>query len=518
MTKLSARPPRPPRAPIRSMKGRKPDTLTHEGGAGFAREAKSELFLLAVTNMVGEDTFYEAGAERDTRFRRLVRQVAGEDPDWVARFVPYLRDTMNMRSASVVAAAELVHARLAKPTGAGSITNRAIIASALHRADEPAEMLGYWMSEWGRSLPQPVKRGVADAVRRLYNERSAIKYDGGDKAIRFGDVIELVHPVPAAPWQSALFRYLLEDRHGRASVDFELRTIAANRAALELPADEFRWVFSAPFVDAAGLTWEQASSKYGALDARFWEAMIPNMGLFALLRNLRNFEEAGISASAQQVVRARLLGPAAIAGSRMLPLRFAAAFEATRSLTYGRELEAALNFSLANVPALAGRTLVLCDVSGSMDGPISARSAVKRLSVAAVFSAALALRAVDATLVAFSNDSTIVPVRPGQSVLLTAARLAGSLPHGATYTWSAVKEHFHDHDRVIIVTDEQPQESYGNTVLPETTRLYVFNVAGYAPGSIPSGRKNRYAFGGLSDAGFTAIEMLERGSDQAWPF
>jgi hypothetical protein len=57
MTKFSGTKRRPLRtnltAPIRSMAKR---TLTHEGGAAFVRDAESELFLLAATNMVGEDT------------------------------------------------------------------------------------------------------------------------------------------------------------------------------------------------------------------------------------------------------------------------------------------------------------------------------------------------------------------------------------------------------------------------------------------------------------------------------
>ncbi len=38
-----------------------PSGRTYEGAPGHARNAKSELFLLAVSNMVGEDTFYESG-------------------------------------------------------------------------------------------------------------------------------------------------------------------------------------------------------------------------------------------------------------------------------------------------------------------------------------------------------------------------------------------------------------------------------------------------------------------------
>ena len=62
-----------------------PSARTFEGAPGHARDAKSELFLLAVGNMVGEDTFYEAATERDARFRELVAAVAVSDPDWTAR-------------------------------------------------------------------------------------------------------------------------------------------------------------------------------------------------------------------------------------------------------------------------------------------------------------------------------------------------------------------------------------------------------------------------------------------------
>src|SRR5215510_4561644 len=87
------------------------DAFTHEGGAGFLRDAKGELFLLAVTNMVGEGTFYESARDRDRRFAKLVAQVTKEDPAWIAAFVPFLRREMHLRSASVVMAAEFAHAR-----------------------------------------------------------------------------------------------------------------------------------------------------------------------------------------------------------------------------------------------------------------------------------------------------------------------------------------------------------------------------------------------------------------------
>ena len=524
---LKAKPPKAPKAPVRSRKSKKPDALTFNQGAGFSRDPKSELFLLAVTNMVGEKTFYEKAEDRDKRFEKLIAQVALEDPDWIARFVPYLRNTMNMRSASIVMAAELVHAKLTKPVPASKIANRTIISSAIVRADEPAEMVGYWMSRFGKALPMPVKRGLADAAQRLYNERNLIKYDGGDHPIRFADVVELTHPAAKADWQDQLFRFLLNERHdhvtpkeGESYAFGDLTTLAGNRAAMAMKQEDFREQFSAEFVEANQLTWEQASSKYGKLDAKFWEAMIPSMGIFALVRNLRNFDDAEIGKEAIAIVKAKLTDPETIRKSRMFPLRFFQALTATQTLHYAEALEDAINVATSNVPRLPGKTLILVDISGSMDGAISDRSTSTRLAPASIFGAALAVQAEDATLVAFSDTSKVVPVRKNASVLLATKDIVTALPHMGTQTWQAVGRHFADHDRVIILTDEQADLSFQlpSNIVPETVPIYTFNLAGYAVGHAPSGQKNRYAFGGLSDAGFTVIELLEAGTDAQWPF
>jgi hypothetical protein len=193
-------------SPVRALLNQR--ARTHEGGAGYVRDVKGELFLLAVTNLAGEDTFYEDGDTRDERFRTLVHLATQDDPDCVARLVPWLRGTANLRSAPVVAAVEYVRA--------GGPHGRRVIDSALQRADEPAEVLAYYTSRYGRALPQPVKRGVADAARRLYTERAALRYYGASRAWRMADVLELCHVRPRDEAQSALFRWLLDRRHGRA--------------------------------------------------------------------------------------------------------------------------------------------------------------------------------------------------------------------------------------------------------------------------------------------------------------
>lgn len=156
-----------------------PTGTTHEGAPGYARSAKSELFLCAVSNMVGESSFYESGGDRDQRYRDLISQIATADAGWTLAFLTWLRGEGNMRSASLVGAAEAVKARLdAAKDGsevANGARNRQLINAVLQRADEPGELLAYWTSRYGRAIPKPVKRGVADAILRLYTERNLLK-------------------------------------------------------------------------------------------------------------------------------------------------------------------------------------------------------------------------------------------------------------------------------------------------------------------------------------------------------
>ena len=67
--------------------------------------------------------------------------------------------------------------------------------------------------------------------------------------------------------------------------------------------------------------------------------MIPSMGYMALLRNLRNFDQAGISRDTQMAVASTLADPEAVARSRQFPYRFWSAYKNVPSLTWASALE-----------------------------------------------------------------------------------------------------------------------------------------------------------------------------------
>ncbi|WP_432083072.1 TROVE domain-containing protein [Streptomyces sp. WAC 04229] len=500
---------------------------TYEGGRGRERDARSELFLLSVANFVAQRTFYETGAARDDRFVTLVRELALSDPSWTAGLLGWLRGEGNLRTAAIVGAAEYVKVRLEFGVTDGP-SNRHVVASVLRRPDEPGELLAYWTSRYGRAVPKPVKRGIADAVRRLYHGKSLLKYDTASKGYRFGDILNLVHaaPDPDKPWQGELFQYALDRRHNPDSAvpPASVRVLTAHRELMELPVERRREVVTAPDgaerLAAAGITWESlAGWLQGPMDQAAWEAVIPSMGAMALVRNLRNFDQAGVSDEVAARVAARISDPDEVARSRQFPFRYLAAYRHAPSLRWSYPLERALGHSLANVPALPGRTLVLVDRSGSMFySRMSDRSELTRADAAAVFGTALALRAADADLVEFGTSSDRVRFREGESVLKILERF-GDL--GGTDTTDAVRRHYRKHDRVLIVTDEQYAYSpHGEPTeqVPPHVPVYTWNLAGYRAGHGPSGRGNRHTFGGLSDAAFRMVPLLESARDADWPW
>lgn len=543
----------PPLPPTSYVKSRAKPTGTNDlGGDSYRRTLRSELWLLSLAMLdVEQDTWHETGNARVDRYRELVRDLAVCDGQWLAGEIGYLRGTMNMRSAGIVAAAEFVHSRC--EAGLHGLS-RQVVDVALQRADEPGELLAYWTARYGRRLPKPLKRGIADAVRRLYTERALLKWDSPARAWRFGDVISMVHPKPrgeqlegdpTSQWQAAVFAHAINRRHGR---DEELPpgvpVLRYRRTLMSLPpAQRRQWLLDAAAegtvaeqLRAAGMTWESVAGwLQGPMDAAAWEAVIPAMGYIACLRNLRNFDDAGVSDTVATQVAHYLTSPQEVAASKVFPFHYLSARKAA-GWRWVTALEFGVRLSLLNVPALSGRSLVLVDRSPSMwEQKMSRKSRMDWADGAALFGAALALRAEHADLAEFGWENRLVDFRAGESIFDLVDRFGR---HQGTDIPSAIRSRFRAgyHDRVVIITDEQTQPgrlpyykrgAYGmwqremvnvDDVMPTSVPLYMWNFGGYEGGAVPTGTGNRHTFGGLTDEAFKAISLIEGGTAAQWPW
>lgn len=493
-------------------------TRTFEGGRGFSLDARTELFTLATTSFMAEKSFYETAGKRDERFVNLVHTIAAEEggPIWLARFIPWLRGEANMRSASVVAAVELARALTTRGTNETGVSGRRVLAASLQRADEPAEALAYFMSNYGRSIPAAVKRGIADAATRLYTPYGVTKYDPKGAAMRPGDVIALVHPRPKDLEQSELFTYVQDVRHGRDDprIGEHLSQIAEMRA----------W-HRDPSLDRLPelITWEAASSHF-PMDADAWHALIPHMGYMALLRNLRNFEQAGISGADIARVGSILATPDAVAKSRQLPFRFWSAYKSVGTSVFLQYLEEAMELSVKNVPHFAGRTLILVDTSGSMSwGRYSQRGTMNAVQAAALFGAAVTARSDDADIWVFATDAARCE-RPPQSIMRIQQYLVNKVNSvgSGTNIDHAVRRAVNANssvDRIFIFTDMQAHPSHLsiNDMVPKSTPIHVWDLSGHGKSNIELG-SGRYLHAGLSDQSFKTVQLLEAFKPGQWPW
>ncbi len=233
-----------------------------------------------------------------------------------------------------------------------------------------------------------------------------------------------------------------------------------------------------------------------------------------------NFDKQGVSHAAVETVLDRITDAVQVAKARLFPYQVWAAYKHAPSDNWKRALGTTLDLTTQNIPTL-DRTLVVIDMSGSMQVAVSNRSVMSRVEVAAVMAAVTAKRSRNADIVIFGHTNTAVKLRKGASVLRGVNRLAdkvGVVGH-ATNGHTAIAAHYNHrkHDRVVLFTDDQMHDS-GTVDLTAVPVIYTVDLAGYRPRSMPSGGRGRSTLAGCSDATFSLMQTLEAGRDADWPF
>lgn len=240
-------------------------------------------------------------------------------------------------------------------------------------------------------------------------------------------------------------------------------------------------------------TWEVALSS-GADKREAWERLLSErkLGALALLRNLRNMKEAGVSEGTVLDALHRMKS------DRVLPFRFIAA--ARYAPQWEEALEQAMFGCVAEKEKLKGKTVLLVDVSGSMIAPLSRRSEMLRTDAA--YGLAILLREVceDVAVYSFSNVLKRIPSRRGFAL---RDAIDSSQAHNATYLGEAIKGIDEKYDRLIVITDEQAHD----TVPAPRGQGYVINVASYKNGV---GYGNWTHIDGWSESVIEYIRELEQ--------
>jgi 60 kDa SS-A/Ro ribonucleoprotein len=472
--------------------GKQKRVKNHEGAPSFNTSNEMELYNL-VSTFILEERFYESSNEQ---LKRLVKLISKTNSDFVNKLAVYEREDMYLRSVPLVLLVE--NARKGLSANLGSVVTRTI-----KRADEIAELLAYYQISNQRvgakklnRLSKQIQKGAANAFNK-FDEYQFAKYNRKG-AVTLKDALFLTHPKARDENQQALFNRIASD-------------------SLEVP-----------------YTWEVELSKKGNTK-KVWQELIASgrLGYMALLRNLRNILNAGLDENYISKVADVLSDKEKVRRSRQLPLRFYAAYREVSVLENSSmiidALEKAIRFSMDSVEFFKNsRVLIASDVSGSMMSPLSKKSSLQYYDIGLLFSMLLRNRKGDRITTGIFGDIWKVKNMPKENILANVDYLkgiegeVGYSTNGYKVLEWALKKSNYGYDRILFFTDCQLYDSYGKEEIrkywklykrqfPES-KIYFFNLAGYATTPVKVNESDVYLLSGWSDKVFDMLTALENGS------
>lgn len=415
--------------------------FTHEGGRAKHINPELQLRRTVMSCMLWEKESYEDGQDIATRIAALVPMVSAEK---CAGIAIEAREKMKLRHVPLLIAREMARLDTHKDLVDW------LLAEIIQRADELTEFLAIYWKDGKQPLSAKVKKGLASAFEK-FNKYNLAKYNR-DGAIKLRDVLFLCHAKPKDAEQAAIWKKLVD-------------------GTLEPPD-----------------TWEVALSSGGDKKAH-WERLLSEnkLGALALLRNLRNFKESGVDES---LVLSALKN---IKVERVLPFRFIAA--ARYAPQWEPQLEEAMIKCLSVQDKMSGHTVLLLDVSGSMNKQVSAKSEITRLDAAC--GVAMLTREIcdKVDVYTFSDKLIRIPARRGFALrdAIVNSQLHNGTPLGLAVKCIYADTQIHERgrlypgynnraeydgqgltpNRLIVITDEQSC----NPVPDPKGMGYMINVA-----------------------------------------
>jgi 60 kDa SS-A/Ro ribonucleoprotein len=492
-----------------NIKAKQPDTVqNHEGANAYKLSPEMELYAAVVTAGLS-DTFYEKG---DTRIERIQALMLKNDPEYVAKLAVYARTAMYLRSVPLMLAVELAKAQSGNPVVA------AAVRGVVKRADEITELLAYYQRANNRTdlkklnkLSKQIQKGLATAFN-MFDAYQFAKYNR-EAEITLRDALFLIHPKAKDEAQQLLF----------------------NKIASGTLVVPYTWETQ---LSAVGqINYGNAAVKAAAVK-RTWEELIDSgkIGYMALMRNLRNLLQANVSEAHIRKVCAYLSDEEAVANAKQFPFRFLAAYreiklqESVYTSYILTSLEKAVLVSATNIKGFARSTKVLiaCDVSGSMQMPVSAKSKVLMYDIGLMLGMLLHARCEQVVTGMFGDNWKVINL-PNRGILAHVEeyyKREGEVGY-ATNGYKIIKYLIANKiamDKVFVFTDCQlwNTEDKGETIaqlwkkytsIVPSAKLYLFDLAGHGHAPVDIQNDGVYLIAGWSDKVFDVLDAVEHGTD-----
>jgi hypothetical protein len=407
---------------------------------------------------------------------------------------------------------------LSKVHSGDSLVSR-LTSRIIKRADEITELLAYYQLSNERKQTKKLNRlskqlqyGLQEAFNK-FDEYQLAKYNRST-AVKLRDALFLVHPKAKDENQQMLFNKIVEDN-------------------LDTP---YTWETE---LSALGQTKFASEYEKAAAFRAKWEELVRSgkLGYMALLRNLRNILLKS-NVAVLHTVCETLASEDKVLKSKQLPFRFLAAYrELSRAddlngvVQVLDSLEKAVTISARNIAGFdeSTRVLVACDVSGSMQTPVSPRSAIKNYDIGLMLGMLLKSRCANVVSGIFGDRWKIVNL-PNSGVLSNVDafyKREGEV--GYSTNGYLVLQDLIDRkqvmDKIMIFTDcqlwssrgssttmQQVWQTYKTTVAPDA-RLYLFDLAGHGATPLSIASRDVYLIAGWSDKVFDMLAAIDNGEN-----
>ncbi len=438
---------------------------THEGGPAQIITPEWQLRRTVLTCMLWEDTFYEDGQSVSERIQNTIPKVS---PEKVFEIAIECREKMKLRHVPLLIIREMIKYPSHKKYVAKTL------ARVIQRADEICEFLAICNKDgrWWTSCLQ-IKKGIKEAFKK-FTEYDFGKYDHNTD-IKLKDALCISHAKP----KTSKTKWTKQERKNGIQRPNDPDSQLFGKIIDNTILAPDTWVKALTFSDDKKTTWEERlkEKKDGAL---------------TILRNLRRMIELGVSI---YLIKDALLK---MNTSRVLPFRFIMAARYCPQLE--AELEQAMYKCLDKTMHLSGRTILLIDVSGSMDSPMSNNIIKKQwkqkriemrkendlktdlFRIDAACALAMLLREICPAVEIYTFSDTLVKIPPRRGFALRDAIVQSQI-HQGTKLGDAVqsilnREHA---ERLIVITDEQTKDRVPSPA-KNIEHGYMINIGSYENG------------------------------------
>ncbi len=402
-----------------------PTETNFMGEKAYALSSREELVSSVLTTFL-QDGYYEKENETVERILGLVEKC---DPIFVAKLALYARNQGNLRSVTHLLAASLA-IRLSGMKESSEFYRKIAV-----RPDDMSEIVAAYAFLYDmklteiKAIPNGIKRGFRARLESL-DPYLIDKYKMRRREISLIDLVRLFHPKAneknAEAYRRLVHGESLEGLYDAKKLEVEMTRAGQNKKDATIA--------------------EKAEAKHEAISSIL--ANPKGMPIMNLLRNLRTI--LLYAPDKVDEACAQLTIPEKILGSRLLPFRFASAYEEIEKVENPREaidssgivfesemtpiakisshkfkvlkeklldsIETALQISCRNIPRLSGNVAILNDHSGSCrgdDGGNSRVSAFSKTSTAMIgnlFASMIAWNQDDVYLGLFGDRLINVPI------------------------------------------------------------------------------------------------------------